>query len=271
MNTKKVFCSKNCFEPNNVFNKTLLLIIPIFLFSCGSLVQAPQEEKRELKNFDWTPPSTTNTKSADLAMILLRPNYVNKFEESKYPIFQKFSKNMGSDFEEMLTAKGYTIRGPYDTYDEIVFSDKSETDLMMMVEIDFISEWSNGISVKKASDPLTTYLGKPSFKYWIDGDLQMGGKINLIIYESMTREKLWVKSLKLNDKSIKITTNKISASDDNTAINQLSNSAGYLNPISTLLDEYYQQALNTAWNQLEGQELTAMKKQVKELRTKKEY
>ncbi len=273
MKSKNVLCVKSFvhFAKRKYLFNMFSLVIIFLISSCSSIVSTPQEiQKVELKNFDWTPPSTATTKSSDIAIILVRPIYEEKFKDSKAPIYQRFSKNMGSDFEEMLIAKGYTIRGPYDTYDEIVFSDKSETDLMLEVEIDFSSTWANN-AFKKSADALSAALGQTSYKYWLDGELLMGGKINLVIRESVTLEKLWIKSLKLSDKSIKVITNKVSASNDDTAFNQLVNSAGYLNPISTLLDEYYQQALTTAWNQLEPQELRALKKQVKELRSKKGY
>ena len=81
----------------------------------------------------------------------------------------------------------------------------------------------------------------------------------------MTKEKLWVKSIKLSDKTITVRTKK------HGNLSGVSNDPGYLNPMTIALDEYYQQSLKTAWNQLEPQELRTLKKQVQELRAKKGY
>lgn len=239
-----------------------VVFLSLLLTSCGTTQTATVQ--REVKNFDWTPPTSAPPKSSDLSIILLRPNYAEGFKDSNEPVFKKFAKNMGNDFEEMLVAKGYSLRGPYDSYDEIVFSDKSETDLMLAVTIDFNSELSNG-ALKKSISLGAAALGTTAYKYFLDGQIYLGGKINLTIYESMTKEKLWVKSIKLSDKTITVRTKK---HDNATGI---VNDPGYLNPISIALDEYYQQSLKTAWNQLEPQELIALKKQVKELRAKKGY
>ncbi len=51
---------------------------------------------------------------------------------------------MGVDFEELLIAKGYSIRGPFSSYDEVVFRDKQDSDLLMEVEINFNVEAGQG-------------------------------------------------------------------------------------------------------------------------------
>lgn len=240
----------------------MIVTLSLLLTSCGTTQTTTVQ--REVKNFDWTPPTNAPSKSSDLSVILLRPNYAKGFKDSNEPLFKKFAKNMGDDFEEMLIAKGYSLRGPYDSYDEIVFSDKSETDLMLAVTIDFNSEISNG-ALKKSASIGAAALGVSAYKYYLNGQIYLGGKINLVIYESMTKEKLWVKSIKLSDKTVTVRTKK----HDN--LNGVSNDPGYLNPMTIALDEYYQQSLKTAWNQLEPQELRTLKKQVKELRAKKGY
>ena len=47
--------------------------------------------------------------------------------------------------------------------------------------------------------------------------------------------------------------------------------AGLVNPITTALQEFYTSVMNTSWNQLDPNELTPLKKQVDEIRSKKKY
>jgi hypothetical protein len=176
---------------------------------------------------------------------------------------------MGADFEEMLVAKGYSIRGPYDTYDEIVYADKNETDLLLESSIDFTYEWSSE-ALKKYRYHGGNYIA-PFTRLQINGDLHLGGKVNLVIKEAITQEKLWVKSIPLVDKAIPVLTSTYKGGTTKEALAMVLQDVGYKNAVYKALDDYYQKALKTAWNHLEPKELEALKKQVRDLRKKKGY
>jgi hypothetical protein len=199
----------------------------------------------------------------------LKPSYAEAFEGEKERLFRKFIDNMEGDFEEMLVAKGYSIRGPYDSYDEIVFSDKTETDLLLETDINFSYEWSAGaLRVKKGYKG--TYVSNPN-TYFIDGRLAIGGKINLVIKESLTQEKLWIRSISLEEKMIPIKTAEYKGHAYEEVMGAIGEDVGLHNPLYLALNEYYQKSLKTAWNHLDPNELTLLKSQVKELRKKKGY
>ncbi len=243
----------------------LTLLSLVLLSSCGSLPSTTTQQKRVVKNYDWTPKSTAPAKSADVTLLLVNPKYGKEFKDEKEPIFKKFRKNMGVDFEELLVAKGYTIRGPFNSYDEVVFKDKQDSDLLMEVEINFNAEAAQGTLKRSKNILASSMLGKNVYSYFLDGELYLGGKINIILKEPSTSEKLWVKSLPLEDKTVVLKTAKYENK------RALDSAPGYLNPMQEVLDEYYQSSMNKAWKYLEPAELKQLKKQVQAIRKKKTY
>ena len=88
---------------------------------------------------------------------------------------------LGSDFEEMLTAYGYGIKGPFSTFDEMTYLDKEQSDLVLLPEIVLtVSQqikWRSGYEVGPGSN------------------VTVEGGFEFAISESMTQEKLWVKNI----------------------------------------------------------------------------
>lgn len=212
--------------------------------------------------FDYTPPTTAAPKSSNISFILLKPGFAPQFQYSQEKLFQDFVRYMAADFNEMVIARGFTLRGePYDTYDEIVYSDKAEADLILHAEVD-ISITPGTNTWKKSYNALTK-----SYVYYIDGMVSLGGKITLTASETLTREKLWTKSISLAPREI-YAKSQYRYTGTNILI---SNDVGLYNPISEAMEDYYKKALSTAWTYLEPMELQPLKAQVEALRKKKTY
>ncbi len=214
--------------------------------------------------YDWTPPSIAPARSAEVTLVLISPNYMKGFEEANEPTFRKFRENMATDFEELLVARGYSIRGPFNSYDEIVFRDKQDADLIMEVEINFNMEAVQG-TLKARPDFGAAMLGQRRDKYFLDGELLLDGKINIMLKEPSTQEKLWIKSVPLQNLRINARTAKYST------IKGLFKDSNLLNSLEAALDKSYQSAMNLAWKYLEPEELRQLKAQVKAIRKKKTY
>lgn len=253
-------------------NKYIFLLIPLvsIISSCALLVPTePEPQVKEIRiNYDFQPPET-NTDNVDIAFLFINPIYAKEFEEQNAPMYADFVKNMAIDFEEMLIAKGYSIRGPFATLDEIVFSDKTETDLLLEVEIDMNQSWSEA-AFKRKLGYKGTYIQSQD-KYYLDGSLFLSGKLNLVIKEALTQEKLWVKSVPMVDKTIRVKTKEYEASDQQQGYYKVLNDISYKNSVYSALNDCYQKAMLTAWNHMNPDELKVLKNQVKVLREKKGY
>lgn len=221
--------------------------------------------------YDNAPPSAAKAKSAQVVFLVVDPHYQEKFKYSSYKLFSDFSKAMAADFNEAMTAKGYSVRGPYEYYDQAIYSDKKESDLLLQVEIDFDINssnvnWSTVPVYVSGSGRNTIYKNEYSYS----GYYVLSGKINLVVSEPITKEKLWAKSIPLKQKQVNIAPLLRAPYQLDYSI-AFTRDAGVMNPMIEALEDYYKQIFTTAWNHLDPSELTPLKKEVAEIREKKKY
>ncbi len=113
---------------------SLSLVLVLALMGCATA--PPQKATPQAPLFQWDPPERALPKSADVTFALVSPRYSQDEPWTKFWPFTDFSRNLGHDFEEMLTAKGYSFRGPFATYDEMTFPDKDGSDLVLQPSLD---------------------------------------------------------------------------------------------------------------------------------------
>ena len=224
---------------------------------------AKQATPLKVPSYSFLPPSTSAVGSAKISFLFIQPKYAPTFEYSSVKVFYEFSKSMSADINQALTARGYTVRGPYDTYDEVVYSDRKETDLLLQIDISPEVDLSN----VQCHRHVYMYGNVQQFYYTYEGTLILSGKVNLTASETMTREKLWAKSIPLEQKSIEIATEHKYASTHE-FVKAMTNDAGVVNPVVDVMQDFYKTVLQTAWNHLDPQELNALKTQVDEIRAK---
>ena len=96
-------------------------------------------------DFAFSPPSPVAPGSAGINIAMIEPTYSGNFIYARKSPFKQFRDNMGKDFEQILTARGYILKGPYETYDLMTYSDKNECELGLDIEINVeIIETSGG-------------------------------------------------------------------------------------------------------------------------------
>ena len=208
-------------------------------------------------SFDYSPPAEGITKSNKIKFALINPRYVATFKDANTDPYKTFVKNMGSDFVEMLTARGYPYMGPYTTTDEMVYSDKKGTDLLLETEVDiqFTGTPLKYSTYKDYSTKQTVY------QYFYDGDVNMSGKVNLIFSEPFTKTKVWVKSVPIDPVTFYIKSfykykDKNIPDTDPMVWNTLVDN----------LEASYQKVLQTSWNHLQPEELEVKKKEATEIK-----
>jgi len=221
-------------------------------------------------DYDYAPPEKAPAKSAQVVFLLVDPAYQEKFAYSNYKIFSDFSKAMAADYNESLTAKGYSVRGPFEYYDQVVYNDKKESDLLLQVEIDFDINgsnvnWSSFSEYVSGKGRYATY--RTAYKY--AGFFILSGKVNLVAAEPLTKEKLWAKSIPLKQKQVYIA--PVYNTLERSYNVGFSRDPGVINPMIEALQDYYKQVFNTSWNHLDPNELAPLKKEVLEIREKKKY
>lgn len=212
-------------------------------------------------SYSWTPP-TTEPIPNKFTFALIHPHYADNSWEL-YDPFRTFSQSLAGDTEELLTARGYSIRGPFKTRDEMVYADKEVCDLALIIEVDPTFKFvEGGFSViGQCKDGSTGYGIK-------DGVLAIYGKINLVALEPLTGEKLWVKSVEIPEQrteKINVKTGYCNA----TFLTFITKQNAVQNAVIDLLQAGYTGILDKMWNHLEPSEFERLKPTIEQLKKSK--
>lgn len=114
----------------------LMVLTALLAVGCVAPTAGPTGP-RTAPTFDYTPAANAEPMSANITFAVVGSSF-----ETPVPLFERFSSNMARDFAEILTARGYTIRGPFQTYDEMTFPDKENSNLVLSAEVDFTPDTS---------------------------------------------------------------------------------------------------------------------------------
>jgi hypothetical protein len=160
--------------------------------------------ERKIANFDYTPAVSEAPGSSRVVLVLMQPRFSQEFVLNRYndiQILRDFSTAMAADFEQVITSRGYTYRGPYKDIGNVVYSDKRDADMFLEVEIDMNIDKTLVIST-----PQYYYVKrKPILSgYRFTGNLVFKGKVNVYLTETTRNERLSVKSISLDHKKVPI-------------------------------------------------------------------
>jgi hypothetical protein len=241
--------------------RTLIAMVFIAI-ALASATQKKIPDAPVATSFDYTPATPAAPNSANMKLVLVHPQYATQFAQSSNPIYQQFADNMQNDFNEILLAKGFTLRGPYNTYDDILFNDKKESDLTFEANLDVTMDWS----MCPIQNEVKNVYGEGHVTYYYyNGVVSMNCHVTLLAAEPLTHEKLWTKSIAVPAKQLTVSTTAYRTPAE------IQQDPGLRNPIVTALNEYYQTIMDEAWKDVEPEEFQTYKPQVKELKAKKGY
>jgi len=239
---------------------SLLAFTIYIVFLVGSAAKMPVSTQLKVGNFDYTPPMVAGAKSTKIAFALISPSYAPNFQYTDVAPFSDFKKRMEADFEELIIARGYSIRGPFVSRDSMVYSDKEQSDLTLAIELDV------NINQTTPSPWLIVHRSRqPQFAY--QGTIVLSGKVNLTIAEATTGEKLWAKSISLPQQSVTVASERSYANINVVPVSD----PGIHNPLTVAMEQYYTTIMRTAWGHLEPIEIDNLKSQAKEIKKKAVY
>lgn len=237
----------------------IFAVFAILLIGSATQKEAP----KKTFNFDYAPPKTSELGSANFKIALIQPSYAKSFgAANNTELFKRFREAMGKDIEELLIAKGFTLMGPYESIDEMIFEDKKKTDISLFIEVAPTFTLNDG--------GWKTSVLKTGTYYTFKGTTSMSGKINLTGIEPLSNEKIWVKSVEIPTvENIQITTGTTGYSVGD--FSNILKSSGVYNPIGDALMEVYGGVLGKVERYIEPSEFNTLRNQVKELKSKKGY
>ena len=118
----------------------------------------------------------------------------------------KLANAMIADLDKIVASKGMIPYKTFDIYDEVTYRDKKNVDLILAPEFDFGPIIKNHHTWIPMIWPLNHI-------YWDHGSIIMAGKIRLVFYEPMSKEKIVLKDVDISSLGLDTTIPYSSKSD----------------------------------------------------------
>jgi hypothetical protein len=240
------------------------------LISCSIPKQAttPTVSKQTF-TFDYAPKESAKLGSASMVLAFIKPEYATNFTLSSNELFGRFKTGLTGDIEELIISKGFTLKGPYESRDEMVFEDKKQIEMAISIEINpafssAVGEWKSRYHMNLLN------AGNSYYSYSYSGKVSLTGKINVSGIEPLTNEKIWSKSVSIpNIENIQITTQNEYLSKQSES--QLIEDPAVYNAIGRALQTQYAGIMDKIAVHFNVEELASLKSQIKELKSKKGF
>jgi hypothetical protein len=240
---------------------SLFFIACLILISCTAPRQATSSIQRLPPKFDFSPPSRVQSGEANLTIALVNPSYVQQnAAENLISPYSDMASKMAQDFQEMLTAKGFTIRGPFGSRDEMTFSDKTNSDIAFTVSISLEREYNRKYNEKATfGSLLSSQLGS---SITMKAEIVFRPSLVISAYSPQYGELLWKKNITLKP-SVFSYAGTTKYTEVPTWAEELKRDNSVYNIVSEELDKIYKEAMVLAWQQIDVAEMKTVATQAK--------
>lgn len=244
---------------------SLFFMLPLFVISCTASKNTTTQTQRIPAKFDFSPPSRVSVGTTGITIAIVKPKYVGTNAEYFTPPFNEMAASMGNDFEELLTAKGFTMRGPFGSRDEMVYNDKVNSSFVMEIGIELNPQYNrkyrprtkmNWGSMVNASASTTTTT------FTMTGEITLAGNLVINAKSAQYGELIWKKNIALEPASF-VYAGSETWRQIPTMADELRNDNVVYNTLSTELEKFYDKALTLAWQQIDPEEMKTVADQAK--------
>ena len=191
-----------------VFSISVIIIASVLNGCLGPKFIQPA---RQSFAFDYTPSAQALAKTeGELSFALLdfqveveqdpRPQsiFTSNTSSGRTILIDRLARGLERDFSEIITAQGYGIRGPFESHSEMTYPDKEDTDLILFTRIVIQADHTNLYWERyENKDTYTLAIrASPPSRATLDVSFEFH------IYESLSKEMLWAKSITLEPLNI---------------------------------------------------------------------
>lgn len=255
-------------------NKRTMLLYAmaiLILASCGSsknttTTAPPPLAQRIPAKFDYSPPSRVQVGSTGITIAMVKPTYVGKNPEYFVNPFNEMAVRMASDFDELLTAKGFTIRGPFGSRDEMVYEAKINSSFILEIGIELNPQYNRKYNTISRSPTFAELLidkyATTTYTYKMNGEITLGGNLVIKAKSAQYGELLWTKSIALDASSFTYAGQSVWKGIP-TMADELKQDNLVYNTLSSELEKVYLKALSLAWQQIDAAEMKTIAEQGK--------
>ena len=172
------------------------------------------------------------------------------------------------DIEKVLIAKGFNTMGPFESIDEMTYSEKERASLLYVPNFDANMDFMGGDVAQGNPGTITQ-----------QATVNMRGSVSLAFLEPMTREKVWMKRFDLEPYSDSYVASAQARQGDlvATLVTQMimggsqQNQKNQLEASVVVLNNFYQKAMNKMWDHLDPIEIEGLKAEANKLKGLKRF
>jgi hypothetical protein len=181
-------------------------------------------------------------------------------------MYEEFASSMRNDFFALLSCKGFTTRGPFATYEEMVFPDRMGSDLVLAPEIDLrLAVESEPAAPSLAGAVLGAALGvgrRGVSTSKLKGTASISGRITIGVRESVTDTRMWTRSIEVPAETFEFVSSREYPSTAAMLYNEIvTGDPAFLAALGPRLVTIYGKVLTTASNYTNPQEMRLVKSQ----------
>ncbi len=262
--------------------KTLMSILTLFLIILTLCACAPQNayimKEPGTLNLAYDFPQT-KSKPTNLSIAIVSPQmagdpkmnnmYVNMnaaqpwqnpyFFNSRFWAYKdQVTTGFANGLQELISRKGFNIKGPYATFDDLTFTDKKEAYLALIPTMT--------VNIEKKG----VQGGRNFDVYSETGVIQVNGELRLDFIEPMTKEKVLVQRINLSSLNVQ-KPYKIQRTLGALAALAVKSEDTSDQAIADACNEFYQKAMAKIWEFVSEEELLGYKKQIQDLKGLKRF
>jgi len=232
--------------------KVCVVSIMVALAGCT----LPPPEQPVSPNFVFNPPSSSSATKNAMSIAILLPGTSGSFFEDKSneSLSLKFINAAQVDLEKILISKGFTISGSFRSYDEMTYSQKEKSTLIMRPTISY------NIDLRRGG------FGQGSMA-------TVRGSVAVEFLEPLSKEKVWIKHFDLPETTQQVQVGLARGADGN-LIKGPDGGLLYsitLNSATNLLNSFYASSFNRLWEQLDEREIVSLRSDANKLKSRSNY
>lgn len=213
---------------------------------------------KHVANFDYTPPSQEAAAKHPVIFTVGKVAYKHAGKKAwlSTPQFANLGDAIEADLPEILAAKGFDLRGPFDSYDLITYADKKAIDFFVLPVV---------TALVGIPDPLyRSEMGEATAKLTV--------KIDLQFLEIITRELMWSKSLDFTELEVPLLEIIQAYEAQYEKITELFFRAEAIeNLMAKEVEKQYPVVMGTTYKLIDPEEMLIIKKQAQEVKSKEGY
>ena len=245
--------------------KLLFLFLCLGLAGCATMPASEQKVEKYTANFSYSLASQGIAPKNGVTFTIADVVYKQPAGAILWfasPQFVNLTLSMRQDVPKILTAKGFSVRGPYDSYDLIPFQDKKEIDLLL------VSSFELSVELKDRKEQLENYWAwqSPTVQ---TGIAEVSGKFNLELRDIINRELMWTKTIPV--KKFEFSYLERIPWGQLYTPGKLYSYGSILDGMAKGMEQQYPDIMANVYNLIDAEEMSIIKKQAQELKSKKGY